>query len=153
MLLSANINSWLIIKFLGNAAKSSFNSHIPLYSTITRSAYVFFTRAVRFSTFGCHPESASFDWASADPDKAVSFDKKFTADFIEDALKKLENEEEYGLVLRAKGIVAAEGDKFIHFDYIPGEPDVRFGTPDIIGRICIIGTKLNEKALCELFGV
>ena len=79
--------------------------------------------------------------------------KKFTAEFIKNALSKLENEEEYGLVLRAKGIVAAEDGQFIHFDYIPGEPDVRYGAPDIIGRICIIGTKLNEKAICELFGV
>ncbi len=79
--------------------------------------------------------------------------KKFTLEFITNALKALSDQEKYGLVLRAKGIVAAEDGKFIHFDYIPEEPDVRFGTPDIIGRICVIGTKLNEEAICELFGV
>lgn len=79
--------------------------------------------------------------------------KKFTVEFITNVLTSLTNEEKYGLVLRAKGIVAAEDGKFIHFDYIPGEPDVRYGAADIIGRICVIGTKLNEEALFELFGV
>ena len=78
---------------------------------------------------------------------------KFTQDDIRNALTALEDEEKYGIILRAKGIVASDGDKFIHFDYIPGEPDVRLGTPSVIGRICVIGSKINEAALGELFGI
>ena len=78
---------------------------------------------------------------------------KFTEDDIRNALSALGNEEKYGTILRAKGIVASSDDKFIHFDYIPGEPDVRFGTPSVIGRICVIGSKINEIALGELFGI
>ena len=57
------------------------------------------------------------------------------------------------MILRAKGIVAGEGDEWIHFDYVPGEPDVRLGTPAIIGRLCVIGSKVNEEKLRELFGL
>lgn len=71
-----------------------------------------------------------------------------------DKLNALTNEDKYGIVLRAKGIVAAtEGNEWIHFDYVPGEPDVRSGAPAIIGRLCVIGSKLNIPALSELFGV
>ena len=79
--------------------------------------------------------------------------KKFTAENIIEALHALEDEEKFGFVLRAKGIVAAEDGKWIHFDYVPGEPDVRFGSADIIGRLCVIGSKINEQAIAELFGV
>ena len=79
--------------------------------------------------------------------------KKFTADFIENALATLEDEEKYGIILRAKGIVAGENGEWIHFDYVPGEPDVRTGSADITGRLCVIGSKINEKAIAELFGV
>ena len=74
-------------------------------------------------------------------------------EFMTEVLEKLSDEEKYGLVLRAKGIVPSNDGEFIHFDYVPGEPDVRKGSADIIGRICVIGTKLNQKAICELFGV
>ena len=79
--------------------------------------------------------------------------KKFTAEQIENALNELENEEKYGIILRAKGLVATDGDKFIYFDYVPGEPDVREGNAAIIGRLCVIGSKLNEDALAHLFNV
>ena len=79
--------------------------------------------------------------------------KKFTTDFITDALKQLENEEKFGMILRAKGIVAGENGEWIHFDYIPSEPNVRLGGADIIGRLCVIGSKINEDAIAELFGV
>ena len=79
--------------------------------------------------------------------------KKFTAEFIKNALAALENEEKYGIILRAKGIVAGENGEWIHFDYVPGEPDVRTGSADITGRLCVIGSKINEKAIAELFGV
>ena len=59
----------------------------------------------------------------------------------------------YGMVLRAKGIVAAEGGVWLHFDYVPGEVSVREGGADVIGRLCVIGAELDEHALCELFGI
>ena len=79
--------------------------------------------------------------------------KAFSAEFIEAALKSLENEEEFGMVLRAKGIVKGENGKWIHFDYVPGEPDVRESSADITGRICVIGAEINEDKIAQLFGV
>ena len=73
---------------------------------------------------------------------------------IERILKALEDTDAYGIVLRAKGYVAnAEGEKWIHFDYVPGEPDIRDGGAMVTGRICVIGSKLNEEAVAKLFGV
>ena len=68
-------------------------------------------------------------------------------------LLALAAEEKYGVILRAKGIVAGKSGEWIHFDYIPGEPDVREGSADITGRLCVIGSKINENAIAELFGV
>ncbi len=68
------------------------------------------------------------------------------------ALAALADEETYGKVLRAKGIVAGTTG-WIHFDYIPGEPDLREGSAGIIGRLCVIGAGLNQAALSTLFGV
>ena len=59
----------------------------------------------------------------------------------------------YGAILRAKGIVASAGGTWIHFDYVPSEPDVRMGSADITGRLCVIGSNINEQALAELFGI
>lgn len=59
----------------------------------------------------------------------------------------------YGMVLRAKGIVAAAGGRWIHFDYVPGEANVRYGIASITGRLCVIGSGIKEDALKELFGV
>ena len=60
---------------------------------------------------------------------------------------------EYGAVLRAKGIVPAEGGKWLHFDYVPEEHEVRYGAADYTGRLCVIGSKLNEHELHHLFGL
>ena len=79
--------------------------------------------------------------------------KKFTREAIEQALSALDSTEDYGVVLRAKGIVAAEDGAWIHFDHVPGEIDVREGAADVTGRLCVIGSKLNEQALAGLFGV
>ena len=80
--------------------------------------------------------------------------KKFTKAEIERILKAHEDADTYGIVLRAKGYVAnAEGEKWIHFDYVPGEPDIRDGGAMVTGRICVIGSKLNEEAVAALFGV
>ena len=77
----------------------------------------------------------------------------FDAAALAEALAALTHEREYGMVLRAKGIVKGTDGKWLHFDYIPGEPDVREGSAGIIGRLCVIGAKLNKSALSALFGV
>ena len=59
--------------------------------------------------------------------------------------------EKYGFILRAKGIVAGENGEWIHFDFVPKESNVRNGSADYTGRLCVIGSKLNETALAELF--
>ncbi len=76
--------------------------------------------------------------------------RKYSNEEISDILKELENEEKYGVILRAKGIVDG-GDKWIYFDYVPEEADVRDGAPSITGRLCVIGCKINENAIKELF--
>lgn len=68
-------------------------------------------------------------------------------------LAALSDEEKYGIVLRAKGIVEGTEGEWIYFDYVPGEPDVRNGSADIIGKICVIGSKLNEDELAKLFRI
>ena len=78
--------------------------------------------------------------------------KKYTAERIDEILKNLDSCEKYGTILRAKGIVAGE-DGWIHFDYIPGGIDVRTGSAETIGRLCVIGCELDEAALAELFGL
>ena len=75
---------------------------------------------------------------------------KFGEEELKNALQELQNEEKYGTVLRAKGIVDG-GEHWWHFDYVPGEPDVRKGAAGATGRLCVIGCKLNEDALKELF--
>ncbi|MCD7959050.1 MAG: GTP-binding protein [Ruminococcus sp.] len=77
--------------------------------------------------------------------------KKYTAEEITAALESLSNEKKYGVVLRAKGIVPAQDGSWIYFDYVPGTPDVRTGSPSTTGRLCVIGSKLQEAALADLF--
>ena len=79
--------------------------------------------------------------------------KTFDTDELTHILEALSSSDAYGMILRAKGIVAAKDGKWIHFDYIPGEPNVRYGSAGIIGRLCVIGSKINKPALAELFGV
>ena len=74
----------------------------------------------------------------------------YTKEQIKDILTALDSGE-YGTVLRAKGIVAGEDGKWIHYDFVPGEPDVRTGSSEVIGRICVIGCKLDEEKLAKLF--
>ena len=75
----------------------------------------------------------------------------YTRDEIAERLKKLEQEEEYGIVLRAKGMVAAGDGTWVYFDYVPEECDIRAGKPDVTGKICVIGSKLKEEKLEALF--
>ncbi len=78
--------------------------------------------------------------------------KRFTKAELEAALAALDDANRYGVVLRAKGIVAGEGE-WLHFDHVPGELSVRTGPADVTGRLCVIGSKLKEDALAALFGV
>ena len=70
---------------------------------------------------------------------------------IEHILAELDKEEVYGIVLRAKGMVPASDGGWIYFDYVPEESNVRDGKPDVTGKFCVIGSKLNEDKLAELF--
>ncbi len=77
--------------------------------------------------------------------------KKFTCDEMEKILNSLEDERTYGYILRAKGIVESTDGKWIHFDYIPGETNIRHGSAAVTGKLCVIGSKINENMLEELF--
>ena len=79
--------------------------------------------------------------------------KKFTEDGLRAILAALEDEETYGAVLRAKGIVDAADGAWLHFDFVPGEIDIRRGCAGVTGRLCVIGSNLKEEALRALFGL
>ena len=83
----------------------------------------------------------------------VETTKKFDQAELANLLESLAEEHTYGAVLRAKGIVEGTDGKWIHFDYVPGEPDVRNGSAGVIGRLCVIGSGINKSALAALFGV
>ncbi|MDO5145513.1 MAG: GTP-binding protein [Eubacteriales bacterium] len=95
-----------------------------------------------------HADDVFASWGKETP-------KKYTEGEIKEILDKLakEDSEEYGIVLRAKGIVPAEDGTWIHFDLVPGEQEVRKGAAEYTGRICVIGSKLKEEKLQELFGL
>lgn len=75
----------------------------------------------------------------------------YSKEEIEKILEALGQEETYGIVLRAKGMVPADNGGWIYFDYVPEESNVRDGKPDVTGKFCVIGSKLNEEALKKLF--
>ena len=79
--------------------------------------------------------------------------RKYTDEEIASILEALLDEKKYGVVLRSKRIVPAADGGWIHFDYVPGESDVRRGGAQVTGRICVIGSQLNEDALKELFQI
>ena len=76
---------------------------------------------------------------------------KFTTDEMKEILEKLANTEEYGIILRAKGIVPNAEGTWIYYDLVPGEYELRTGEPEITGKVCVIGTKLAEDKLKEVF--
>ena len=78
--------------------------------------------------------------------------KKFDKAAVEDALKELDTGK-YGMILRAKGILPAADGSWIHFDYVPEETNVRSGSADITGKLCVIGSNLDEAGVAALFGV
>ena len=78
--------------------------------------------------------------------------RKFDKETVEKALHALDSGK-YGMILRAKGILPAIDGSWIYFDYVPEETNVRLGSPDITGKLCVIGSKLDEQAIAQLFGV
>jgi G3E family GTPase len=95
-----------------------------------------------------HADEVFTSWGKETP-------KKYEKDEIERILKALSDEEseEYGIILRAKGMVPSADGTWIHFDLVPGEYEVRNGAADYTGRLCVIGSKLKEERLAELFGL
>ena len=106
-------------------------------------------------TCGCHDHDHDHHHHHHADEVFTSWGKEtpnaYTQEEISTILGELGNEEKYGIILRAKGIVAGQDGKWIHFDYVPGVPDVRTGSAGTIGRLCVIGSKINEAAIAELF--
>ena len=82
----------------------------------------------------------------------VETPKKFSQEEIARILEELDSGE-YGIILRAKGIIPGKDGKWIHFDHVPGEADIRTGGAGVTGRLCVIGSKLDEQGVARLFGV
>ena len=93
-----------------------------------------------------HADEVFVSWGIETP-------RKFSEKELRAILDALLDEAKYGIVLRAKGIVDASDGEWIYFDYVPGETDIRRGGAAVTGRFCVIGSKLNEQALKELFKV
>ena len=107
-------------------------------------------------TCGCHDHDHEHHHHNADEvftSWGAETPRPYTVEAVTAALEALADEEKYGIVLRAKGIVAGEDGQWIHFDYVPGVPDVRHGSAETTGRLCVIGSKLNEEAVAKLFCV
>ena len=101
-------------------------------------------------TCGCHDhhhhhaDEIFGSWGMETPDQ-------YSKEDLEKILEALEDDDRYGMVLRAKGMVPCTEGGFIYFDYVPGESNIRPGKPDVTGKFCVIGSKLKEEALKELF--
>lgn len=91
-----------------------------------------------------HADEVFTSWGMETP-------KTFTRERIAECLQALGDDEHYGMILRAKGIVAGDSGQWIHFDYVPGEPDIRTGPAGVTGRLCVIGSRINEQAIADLF--
>ncbi len=103
---------------------------------------------------GCHDHDHHHHHHHADEvfvSWGVETAKKFTKEGISAILDELCDETRFGFVLRSKGIVEGDDGSWIHFDYVPGETDIRTGSAGLIGRICVIGSKLNEAEIAALF--
>ena len=97
---------------------------------------------------GCHHEHHHAD--DVFTSWGIETSSAYTVDFIKNCLNSLDSGK-YGTILRAKGIVACNEGGWIHFDYVPEEIDIRIGTADVIGKLCVIGAELDKNAIAELF--
>ena len=105
-------------------------------------------------TCGCHDHDHDHHHHHADEvftSIGIETSTKYTKDRIEECLEELDDSSKYGTVLRCKGMLPTEGEKFIHFDYVPGECEVRDGAAEVTGKICVIGSDLKEDVIRELF--
>ena len=91
-----------------------------------------------------HADEVFGSWGMETPDQ-------YSKEDLEKILEALGDDDRYGMVLRAKGMVPCTEGGFIYFDYVPGESNIRPGKPDVTGKFCVIGSKLKEEALKELF--
>ncbi len=103
-------------------------------------------------TCGCHDHHHHHHADEVFTSWGVETARKFEKKTIETALKALDSGD-YGMVLRAKGILPAVDGSWIHFDYVPEETNIRSGSADVTGKLCVIGSKLDEKGIAQLFGV
>ena len=103
-------------------------------------------------TCGCHDHHHHHHADEVFTSWGTETARKFEKQTIENALKALDSGD-YGAILRAKGILPAVDGTWIHFDYVPEEHNVRSGSADVTGKLCVIGSKLDEKGIAELFGV
>ena len=102
---------------------------------------------------GCHDHEHHHHADEVFSSFGVETAKKFTEQEIHSILEAFDESDEFGVILRAKGIIAAEDGKWLHFDYVPGEPNVRYGSAAVIGRLCVIGAGINKEKIKELIGV
>ncbi len=105
-------------------------------------------------TCGCHDHDHEHHHHHADDvftSWGIETARPYTEEEISNALNALSDDKTYGMILRAKGIVPATGGEWIHFDYVPGVPDIRRGSAGTTGRLCVIGSKIDEKAIAKLF--
>lgn len=102
-------------------------------------------------TCGCHDHHHHHHADEVFTSWGIETPAAYTVEEITNALNALGDEETYGMILRAKGIVAGTDGNWIHFDYVPGVPDVRTGCAGTIGRLCVIGSKISEDAIARLF--
>ena len=79
--------------------------------------------------------------------------RKYSEEELREILSQLGDAVQYGIILRAKGILDASDGQWLYFDYVPGEMEIRRGAAGVTGRFCVIGSKMNEDALKELFGL
>ena len=91
-----------------------------------------------------HADEVFTSWGRETP-------RKYTREELEGILNQLENSEDYGVILRAKGMLPDKEGKWLHFDFVPEEYEIREGSADYTGRLCVIGSKLKEEALEKLF--
>ena len=101
---------------------------------------------------GCHDHHHHHHADEVFTSWGVETAKKFEKATIEAALKGLDSGD-YGMILRAKGILPCVDGTWIHFDYVPEEHDIRTGSADVTGKLCVIGSKLDENGIQQLFGV
>ena len=102
---------------------------------------------------GCHEHHGHHHADEVFASVGVETARKFTKEEIENVLTSFDESDDFGMILRAKGIVEATDGNWIHFDYVPGEADIRYGSAAVIGRLCVIGSKIDKDKIKALLGI